>query len=213
MENIRQLIFGSHDPYKDFKPIGYDLQGWNSNVPAFEKCLNEVNPKFIIEVGSWKGASAIHMARLLKRTTTDFHILCIDTWLGSVEHWSKEDPNLPSSKLRNGRPVIYDQFLSNVVITELTNHITALPMDSINAGLFLERIGVQADLIYIDAGHEYDSVKADLLLYSKLVRPGGYLLGDDWFHPPIKQAVADTLGEVVTLSADKFLWKKPETLA
>jgi len=42
------------------------------------------------------------------------------------------------------------------------------------------------------------------------VRPGGFLLGDDWFHVPIREAVQDVLGEVQTLSHDKFLWGRPE---
>ena len=53
-----------------------------------------------------------------------------------------------------------------------------------------------------------NSVRMDLDLYKDLVRPGGHMLGDDWFHPPIKQAVADSLGEVITKSHDKFLWVK-----
>jgi hypothetical protein len=91
----------------------------------------------------------------------------------------------------------------------MQDHITPFPIDSINGGLTLLKLGVQADLVYIDAGHEYQSVRMDLDLYKNLVRSGGHMLGDDWFHPPIKQAVADSLGEVITKSHDKFLWVRP----
>jgi hypothetical protein len=42
------------------------------------------------------------------------------------------------------------------------------------------------------------------------LRPGGYLIGDDWFHQPIKNAAYDVFGEdkVIPYSEDKFVWIK-----
>lgn len=37
----------------------------------------------------------------------------------------------------------------------------------------------QFDLVYIDAGHEYDYVRADIRNYAAMVKPGGYLVMDD----------------------------------
>lgn len=209
MEKIRTLIHGTHDPYAGFETTDYDIQGWASYSPCFEDTIKEIQPKIIVEVGTWKGASAIHMAKTCKKYYDDFEIICIDTFLASYEHWVNIDGNLPKTNLKNGRPTIYETFLTNVITEELTEHITPFPIDSINGGLTLSHFGVQADLVYIDAGHEYESVFMDLMLYKNVVRSGGHLIGDDWFHPPIKQAVADSLGEVVTKSHDKFLWVKP----
>lgn len=39
--------------------------------------------------------------------------------------------------------------------------------------------GIRADVVYIDGGHSYDVVKFDLEHYSRLVKPGGYLVIDD----------------------------------
>jgi len=39
---------------------------------------------------------------------------------------------------------------------------------------------VQAELIYIDAGHGEYEVYGDLLQYWMLLRPGGILFGDDY---------------------------------
>lgn len=35
------------------------------------------------------------------------------------------------------------------------------------------------DIVYIDGGHEYEVVRQDIHNYSKMVRPGGYLVIDD----------------------------------
>lgn len=207
METMRQKIYGHHDIYGNYQTIPVDLQGWASDSPVFNYVIENFKPQTIIEVGTWKGRSAINMANICKRLGLDTQILCIDTWLGSVEHWTHLDPNLPTTALKNGRPILYDQFISNVIHSGLTDYITPFPIDSVNGALTLEKYGVQADFIYIDAGHEYDSVKADLLNYRRLVKKGGILVGDDWFHGPIKQAVADSLGQVETFSHDKFIWR------
>jgi hypothetical protein len=50
----------------------------------------------------------------------------------------------------------------------------------------------------------------DLYNYAQVLRPNGYMLGDDWYHLPIKQAANETLGadRIIELSQSKFLWKK-----
>ena len=211
MKEVRKKLFGDHDPYRKIKKLPLDLQGWEtSDSKAFEIIINQIKPKLIIEVGSWKGRSAINIAKLCLNHHKDFEIVCVDTWLGSVEHWLKVDENLSSKSFENGRPNIYQQFLSNVVRSNLEDYITPFPIDSINGAVTLEKLGVQADLIYIDAGHEYLSVKNDLYQYSVLLRPGGYLLGDDFFYGPVASAAYDTFGDdkVHKLSEDKFLWIK-----
>jgi len=203
------------DPYEGLDILSHDEQGWNSTGTSFEAAIRESNARLIIEVGTWKGASALNMAKIalsdLNYPREELEIVCIDTFLGSVEHWvDQQDLLFKNIKNGNGRPTVYEQFLSNVTHKGYQDIITPFPVDSYNGALCLKHWNVQADLIYIDAGHDYDSVFADLSLYKELVRPGGYLLGDDWFHVPIKEAVADALGEVRELSHDKFLWIRPE---
>jgi predicted O-methyltransferase YrrM len=56
---------------------------------------------------------------------------------------------------------------------------------------------LQADVIHIDAAHEYDDVKEDIRLWWPLVRPCGVLLGDDYTHywPGVVQAVDEFANE------------------
>lgn len=210
MKEFRSKLFGEHDPYANFHPMPPDMQGWASDRPVFREVLTELKPRFIVEVGTWKGMSAFHMANLLlDMGHRDFEIICVDTWLGSVEHWTQMyGPIHPI--LRNGRPQLYEQFLSNVMHRGYQDWITPLPIDSLNAAHIIKIMEFKPDLIYIDAGHEYASVRHDLLIYSQVLRTGGYLIGDDFFHEPVKTAAFDTFGEdkVIPKGEDKFVWIK-----
>ena len=209
METMKKMIYDTYDPYEGLEVLSADFQGWSSTSPIFEEVIKELQPKLIIEVGTWKGCSAIHMAKTCLKYYDDFEIICIDTFLGSVEHWLDQGGALFNG-LKNGRPMIYEQFLSNVVHSNLQRYITPLPIDSSNGYEILSKLDVQADLIYIDAAHDYVSVRLDLTHYANCLRSGGYLLGDDWFHEPIKQAAYDTFEseKIIEKSRDKFLWIK-----
>lgn len=172
------------DPYE-----GYDLrawlsklEGWNSYDPIFLELIQKHRPQFIIEVGTWLGASAIHMARCQAECGIAGQVLCVDTWLGSVEFWTNQDDptRYGSLNLNHGYPTVYYQFLANVLHAGCREYIIPFPQTSANAARWLALKRVQADLVYLDASHEYGDVMADLDLYWPLVKPGGVMLGDDW---------------------------------
>ncbi|MBV8140209.1 MAG: class I SAM-dependent methyltransferase [Deltaproteobacteria bacterium] len=47
-------------------------------------------------------------------------------------------------------------------------------------GGILQRLAVVADLIYIDAGHEFESVLRDIRMYWQLLAPKGAVVFDDY---------------------------------
>lgn len=205
---IRQLLHGSHDPYTEFKStLPYLDFGWGSNSPVFQTVIDQIKPKVIIEVGTWVGKSAQHMANLATIYEPDVEIVCIDTFLGSEEHWTKRCYEMT---MNYGRPNIYEQFLSNVIHSNLTKNITPFPIDSMNGFHVLRTYNVVADLIYIDAGHDYNSVYYDLTVWPSLLRSGGILIGDD-YRDEVAEAVNDVFGKdnIKVHAEDKFTWQKP----
>lgn len=172
-------IFDLPDPYEGFDISGYqlDLHGWGSTDGVFSMLIDEIRPKTIIEVGTWKGASAIHMAKL-----STAQIVCVDTWLGALEFWrDRDDENrFLSLNLKNGYPTVYYQFLANVVHSNCQDRITPFPQTSLIAARYFAEKQAQADMIYIDASHDEEDVAADLRAYWPLVRHGGVLFGDDY---------------------------------
>lgn len=176
-------LFHDESPFEGLALDEYpaDLQGWGSHHPVFREAIASLRPKVIVEVGTWKGASAIHMADLVQELGLETVIICVDTWLGSPEHYLAREPGWRESLLlRNGYPRLYFTFLGNVVRSGHAGRIVPLASTSENAALILKEKGVEADLVYIDAAHEEEPAYRDFRLYWDLLSPEGLMIGDDY---------------------------------
>lgn len=159
------------------------IDGWFNFEGLYLDQVNSVADKaHFIEVGTWKGKSAAYMAELIKMSAKDIKFDCVDTWLGSEEHTN--DPDVISGNL-------YDVFLQNMA--ELKGYFNPVRMPSVDASNFYRDESI--DFIYIDASHDYENVKADIQAWLPKVKVGGTIAGHDIFHPPVRQAVIDTLGQ------------------
>jgi predicted O-methyltransferase YrrM len=210
---IYAFIHGTENVFDIAEPLALDLQGWGSTHPVFEHVLNTIKPRLIVEVGTWKGGSAIHMAKLSKQLGLEAEIVCIDTFLGSPEHWTNPEFR-PGLRLRHGQPRLYDQFLSNVIHEGVQDVITPFPISSTAAAFVLMRAPVRPDLVYVDAGHEYEDVRRDIELYWELLRPGGVLIGDDFlpmWHGVIRAASEFAAQRRLNLqvTGEKWVVQKP----
>lgn len=183
------------------------IYGWNSNDPIFEELIKKTQPKIIIEVGTWLGASAIHMAKIIKSLNLDTKIYCVDTWLGAEEFWTSlnetSDRNL---FLKNGYPQVYYQFLSNVFANNVQDIITPIPNTSHIGYLILNYHEIKADLIYIDGSHEYFDVKNDITNYLNLLNSNGIIFGDDFNWEGVNKAVVEVFGDKYETKNDFQFW-------
>lgn len=185
---IMSKLYNDVDIFADFKPMPKDLQGWGSQHPVFEFAMSTWRPRIYVEVGCWKGASAIHAAKLMKKHDIDGVVLTIDTWLGGEEHFGRGDLH------RNaGYPQLYYQFLANCVHENCHDRIVPIPTTSHIGSVVLKRNEIYADIVYLDASHEYQDVVADLESYSLLLSPSGIIIGDDyhWTWPGVVRAVQE----------------------
>lgn len=67
-------------PYEGFDVSAYSFNDRTESHPIFRYVISQLKPKLIIEVGTWKGASAVHMAELCKEYEIDgAEIVCVDT--------------------------------------------------------------------------------------------------------------------------------------
>ena len=143
----------------------------------------------IVEIGSWYGASAIHMAKIVKEKGLDCHIYCVDTWLGSFEHWTMTQLR-KCLMLKNGYPQFFYQFLYNVKACGVSDIITPVPNTVSMAAALLKVRSIRPQLVYLDGSHEERDVYNDLENYVPLLDAKGVIFGDDWNnYPGVKSAV------------------------
>lgn len=176
--------------YENVDLLPLDLRGWNGLSFIFELLISDVRPKQIIEVGTWKGQSAINMGKIIKKLGLDTKIICVDTWLGAGEFWqSYTSDDSRDLLLKNGYPQVYFQFISNVVHTNLIDVILPFPTTSLIASRYFKSNKITADLIYIDASHDYQDVYLDLIAYYDILNENGIIFGDDYSWPGLADAV------------------------
>ena len=191
-DRLMEAVHG-RDIYEHFNHHAYpeDRSGWGGASPAFETLIGRTRPELVIEVGTWKGASALTMAEAMARSGIDGRILCVDTWLGALEFWSNQDDTQRFGALEcvHGYPSVYFRFLANVRHAGQEERIIPFPLPSSTAALWLLRTDLRADLIYLDGSHEEEDVYQDLTDYHSLLKPKGILFGDDWGWSGVRAAV------------------------
>lgn len=130
----------------------------------------------VLEIGSYKGLSAFAMAITAKS------LWCVDTFkANSAGQQQMEDHTTLAfflhaiGRFRNVSYVISD--------SAEAAKVEVLPRDF--------------DMIFLDAMHTYEDVKADIERWYPRVRPGGLMVFHDYLHqdfPGVQQAVDERFG-------------------
>lgn len=120
-----------------------------------------------LEVGCFEGRATTWILENLLTHTTDY-IDCIDTFSGSFEHHAMSI-DLPSLESR---------FDHNVALTGSAHKVTKFKGRS---GDRLRELRLASyDIAYIDGSHYARDVLEDAVLCHGLVKPGGFLIFDDY---------------------------------
>ena len=130
------------------------------------------------------------MATITKSLSLSPQIICIDTWLGSPEHMEGESASHGMTRI-NGLPTLFDTFLKNTKTRNNHDVIYPFPISSVQGAHYFIMKNVQVDIIYIDAGHEYEAVLLDIQLYWKLLKKGGVMIFDDWKWTGVQKAITE----------------------
>lgn len=149
--------------------------GWFHHGPKILELVEQHRPKVCVELGTWLGASAIPVARSIRRWGGT--LTCVDTWAGDL--YGNPDPSQT--------PWMLLSCARNLVNAGLWN-VRLYPASTLDAAPYWTE---PIDYLYIDADHQYGSVRADLRAWVPKVKPGGLILGDDYGHalfPGVRQA-------------------------
>lgn len=166
-------------------------------------------PKSLLEIGSFWGDTAIAFAKEL-----NIPVVCVDTWLGGLAVWKDTAPTgflmhdlnrtlfakVMRRLSRSNRwfrkeippaQKFFRQFASNVFSSGAVDKITSIRLPSPTAMRLLLARGLRFDAIYVDASHDYMDVFMDIALARALTTEEGFVFGDDFQSPDVRDAVFD----------------------
>lgn len=173
LEELRSIF-----SFPSIKPsILPNEQGWFCNQNEILEIFSKKKYSTLLEIGTWLDQSTLFFLR----NFPDLQVICLDHWLGSIEH-------LEDKQWRDYIPTLYDTFLANV--WDFKSRIIPLRADCYTGLKLLEKFNITPDIIYLDGSHDYESVYYDLTNITKLF-PSSKLIGDDWRYQSIQQALKD----------------------
>lgn len=179
--------------------------------PGDEEEIERLAHGLCIDVGCFTGGSAASMLR----GGAD-RVLCVDTFLGTNgEYTSKINPDAIFSVLRSR-------------LREFEGRYSVLSGDSAwVASLMQPEI---ADVVFLDAAHNYDGVKRDIAAWWPCIKQGGIMAGHDYeaimtqvmseswiighshedcalgFHPGVYLAVKEAFKEIDQQAVNSTIW-------
>jgi len=174
--NNDKILFSSDNVYDFLESIDSNFQNYILH-PSYtyalievwnRMCLIDTIPKNTIgvEVGVAEGNHAFQMWYKLKPS----HIYLVDTWDNSINI----EP-FGSQEILSG---LYDITKKRF---ERNENVSIIKKSSSDASECFDD-GV-LDWVYLDAGHDYDSLYTDLQLWAPKIKDGGLILGHDYVMP------------------------------
>lgn len=156
------------------------IEGW-MNPPELQWLAEQASRfRMMVEVGCWKGRSTRVLA-----DNTEGIIYAVDTWLGSEEHKDAQG-NPPQG--------IWEAFYWNLRDYIENSPFKVRPLRGLSVDMAEMFPNGHFDMVFIDASHDYENVKADILAWKPKVKPGGIICGHDRGYPPVARAVQELLG-------------------
>ena len=163
--------------------------------------LNEIakkKPKFFLEVGVFHGVTARNVCELLYNIHgKEFKYIGLDLFEESHEN---KDEIIPNTKFSNPLKTIFFKYVKrqNPYSLDAVKDLLNKFKDNIhlikgNSNKILNEIDIKKiDYVFLDGGHEYNTVKNDLECCKEVIMSDGVVLCDDYdlsYAPGVKKAI------------------------
>ena len=165
--------------------------------------LDEVRkkkPKIFLEIGVFHGVTARNICELLYQThKNDFKYIGLDLF---AENDENKNEVIPNNTFNNPLKRIYFKYIKKQnpysleavkdLLKKFENNVHLIQGNSNNV---LKKIDMgKIDYVFLDGGHEYNTVKNDLDNCIEVIKKGGTVLCDDYnlgSAPGVKRAIDD----------------------
>ena len=163
--------------------------------------LSEVRkeqPKIFLEIGVFHGVTARNICELLYRThNNDFKYIGLDLF---AENEENKNEVIPNNTFNNPLKKIYFKYIKkqNPYSLEAVRDLLKKFEKNVhliqgNSNKVLKKIDMgKIDYVFLDGGHEYNTVKNDLDNCIEVIKKGGTVLCDDYnlgSAPGVKKAI------------------------
>ena len=163
--------------------------------------LNEIlakKPKFFLEVGVFHGVTARNVCELLYQIHgSSFQYIGLDLFEVNNENKSEIIPN---TEFSNPLKKIYFKYIKKQdpysisavrdLLKKFKNNVNLIKG---NSNIILKKIDMsKIDYVFLDGGHNYETVLNDLKCCNEVVKNNGVILCDDYdltFAPGVKKAI------------------------
>jgi predicted O-methyltransferase YrrM len=167
------------------------IPGWMRDSELIWLANRAKECKVIVEFGCLFGRSTRALA-----DNTDGIVYACDPW--QKEYYK-------NNKTLGWAENVYPEFEANLI-----DHIRSEKVITVKNFSYNFPYPVEADMVFIDADHEYDSVIKDIEIARRMIGPNAIIAGHDYGEhdwPGVKKAVDDSFSHV-NLDAGTIWWVK-----
>jgi len=144
-----------------------------------------------VEVGVWLGRSITYLAQRIKRAGKQVQIYAVDSFKGEEGQTAHVD-----TVAANGGSNLAE-FTRNIERCGVRDMVGVIEDDSANGAKWFDDESLS--FVFIDAAHDYESVRRDIAAWLPKMKPGAVLAGHDAQHAEVMKAVNELLPGAVPL--------------
>ncbi len=199
VDRIRKRVLWRNRQPESAVPGYFDYSGQYSAV-----ALDAPDNAHGVEVGCWQGRSVCYLAKEFAGYGKRVRIDCVDLWTGG-----KDEELVALVAAMGGPHKLFEAFQRAVEGIPQIGDIHEC--DSAKAARYY--LDNSLDFVFLDAGHTYEEVRADIAAWLPKVKPGGLLFGHDFVaqHPKgiqvAKAVLAEMAGRNLEVMPHGRVWK------
>lgn len=128
------------------------------------------------EIGVLKGKTL----NLVLSACPGLHMIAVDAWTYREMSGADGEETYRKFNMADAERMVRE-------VAARHRRVTILKGESVDMAPMVQDGGL--DFVFIDAGHTTEAVTADILAWMHKVRPGGLVMGHDWWFPSVRAAL------------------------